>query len=97
MRSMNYETDYPNTDGSCTEFTKDSKHYVLITVGDTTEISDDVVMGILVHECVHAAQYLFENMGEKRPSPEFEAYTIQWLFAKTLDAYAKTRHNCSKS
>lgn len=35
------------------------------------------MLGLIVHECEHIKQYIFEDIGEKSPSVEFEAYTIQ--------------------
>lgn len=34
----------------------------------------------LLHECVHVAQNIFESMGEKEPSREFQAYLINQIF-----------------
>jgi len=37
------------------------------------------VVGLIVHECVHAWQYVQASMNESHPSSEFEAYTMQAL------------------
>ena len=37
------------------------------------------VVGLIVHECTHAWQYVQAAMNEQSPSSEFEAYTMQAL------------------
>ena len=37
------------------------------------------LMGIIVHECEHVKQELFDMMGEKHPGKETEAYAIQCI------------------
>ena len=37
------------------------------------------VVGLIVHECTHAWQYVQAAMNEQCPSSEFEAYTMQAL------------------
>jgi hypothetical protein len=48
------------------------------------------VMGLLTHECVHIWQAIKNNMGEKNPSNEFEAYSIHWLSQQVINAFLKT-------
>lgn len=38
------------------------------------------VQALLCHECVHVFQEVKRQMAEKKPSPEFEAYSIQQIF-----------------
>lgn len=82
---------YPNSDGRTTVFTNDKKEMcIVVTVSD--RVTDDaVVMGILVHEATHVKQFVFEDIGERSPSHEFEAYSMQAIFMSLFDAYAKTR------
>ena len=43
---------------------------------------------LLVHEAVHVWQYHCENIGEEKPSAEFEAYSIQTIAQRLMYAYA---------
>jgi hypothetical protein len=64
---------------------------------EVTDESKGQVYGLLVHEAVHIWQEYCDDIGEKNPSSEFEAYTIQAISqalmfsfdAKTLDRKAK--------
>lgn len=52
---------------------------VLVALGDTEGTTDREVESILMHEAVHAKQFIFEAIGEECPGAETEAYTIQYL------------------
>lgn len=41
--------------------------------------------GVVVHECVHAAEDFFRHIGEDMPSEEFRAYTINTLFNQVME------------
>lgn len=43
---------------------------------------------LLVHEAVHVWQTYRDHIGEDRPSHEFEAYSIQAISLRLMDAYA---------
>lgn len=46
------------------------------------------IAGLLVHEAVHVWQKFREDIGEKHPSSEFEAYSIQVISQQLMQAYA---------
>lgn len=52
-------------------------------------ISGIQVAGLLTHEAVHIFQGFCERIGEHQPSKEFEAYSIQSISQRLLDAYAE--------
>ena len=49
------------------------------------------VVGLLAHEATHVWQHVRDWMGEKSPSVEFEAYTVQAILQELLWAYNETR------
>ncbi|MPS60582.1 hypothetical protein [Acinetobacter sp.] len=51
--------------------------YAVVQLGDTSERNLIEVYGLLLHEAVHVWQKVKKLMGEKEPSSEFEAYSIQ--------------------
>lgn len=92
MKKMGCEGEpYPTGDGRTTTFERDSELCVIVTVNVREGVSEDAVLGMLVHETVHVKQYLMRHIGESKPSEEFEAYTMQAIFMCLMDAYAKTR------
>lgn len=50
------------------------------------------VAALLVHEAVHIWQEARDNIGEVRPSPEFEAYSIQSISQRLIGEYARQVH-----
>lgn len=42
------------------------------------------VVGLLVHEGVHIWQEVKDALGERSPSPEFEAYSVQWIVQQLI-------------
>jgi hypothetical protein len=55
-------------------------------------------VALLVHEAVHAWQYVREEIGQSgREGKEIEAYAIQHLTMSVLDAYRKTRLTSSSA
>lgn len=51
-------------------------------------VSDDAV-SVLVHESVHVWQNYVMAIGEKEPSREFEAYSIECIFSTLYAEYQK--------
>lgn len=63
----------------------------IITLGATKGKSVAQVHALLVHEAVHLWQEIRSNIGEKAPSSEFEAYAIQTLSQRLIEAYADAK------
>ncbi|HEE6574468.1 UNVERIFIED_CONTAM: hypothetical protein KWE62_17950 [Acinetobacter baumannii] len=51
--------------------------YAIVQIGDTEDKDQIQVYGLLLHEAVHIWQIVKRRMGERDPSVEFEAYSIQ--------------------
>lgn len=47
------------------------------------------IAGLLVHEAVHIFQHFCERIGERQPSSEFEAYSIQAMAQRLMYSYAE--------
>ena len=46
-------------------------------------------LGLLAHECVHLLRAFMEELGEDKPSSEFEAYSVQEFFTNMCVEYFK--------
>lgn len=65
---------------------KEDVHIVAVRVRDG--IAGVQVAAMLVHEAVHIWQWYKKRIGEKKPSKEFEAYSIQCISQRLMQAYA---------
>lgn len=84
---------YPDSDGRCTTFEHNRKTCILVTIRDGSEKERKSleVVGLLVHESMHVWREIRNNIGEREPSSEFEAYAMQAIFQGLYDGYLKTR------
>jgi hypothetical protein len=70
----------PGARATMHECTNPSGQLVCIVCMRDWEERDPIsVAGVLVHEAVHVFQTFCESIGEKTPSKEFEAYSIQHI------------------
>jgi hypothetical protein len=49
------------------------------------------IVGLIVHESIHVWQAIKELIGERYPSPEFEAYSIQSIAQRLILVYKKDK------
>lgn len=63
----------------------------IVTLGNADGRSLAEVHALLVHEAVHLWQAIRERIGEHHPSPEFEAYAVQLLSQRLMEAFAEQR------
>jgi len=49
------------------------------------------IVGLIIHEAVHVWRYIREEIGEKNPSAEFEAYAVQTISQRLITAYKQPR------
>lgn len=71
------------------DYYQDGK-YAVVQLGDTSEQSAIEIYGLLLHESVHIWQKVRERMGEKAPSSEFEAYSIQSIAQDLFYAFEES-------
>lgn len=64
--------------------------YAVVQLGDTSERNQIEVYGLLLHEAVHVWQKVRKLMGEKEPSSEFEAYSIQAIAQDLFKMYEES-------
>ncbi|CRX65494.1 hypothetical protein ABTF02_10115 [Acinetobacter baumannii] len=64
--------------------------YAVVQLGDTSERNHIEVYGLLLHEAVHVWQKIKKLMGEREPSSEFEAYSIQAIAQDLFKMYEES-------
>ncbi|GEA69115.1 hypothetical protein PA3_32730 [Acinetobacter pittii] len=64
--------------------------YAIVQLGDTSERNLIEVYGLLLHEAVHVWQKIKKLMGEREPSVEFEAYSIQAIAQDLFEMYEES-------
>ncbi|MFH3964700.1 hypothetical protein WAJ79_19475 [Acinetobacter baumannii] len=67
--------------------------YAVVQLGDTSERNQIEVYGLLLHEAVHVWQKIKKLMGEREPSSEFEAYSIQAIAQDLFKMYEESELN----
>lgn len=90
---------YPTANGWCSEFHgEDGKHLILIGASEIFDETYDPlgIIALLAHEITHVKQYIMDDIGEDKPSMEFEAYLTQSLLLSAVDAFEETRHKLVK-
>lgn len=66
---------------------KEWEHCAIVCVGSRKDRSMNQVYALLVHEAVHIWQAIKDVIGEKFPSSEFEAYSVQMISQALFQAY----------
>lgn len=64
---------------------------VCIDFTKTGERTLDSIVGILAHEATHVWQALMEEIGETRPSSEFQAYGIQAITQRLFKEFLRRK------
>ena len=68
--------------------TPDGGMAAIVCIQATDREAPIQVAALLVHEAVHVWQNWRESIGEHKPSSEFEAYGIQQIAQRLMQAYA---------
>lgn len=67
--------------------TSDRFNIAVVCMGDTEGKSMPQIHAMLVHEAVHIWQKICKTVGERRPSSEFEAYSVQMISQRLMELY----------
>lgn len=67
----------------------DGKLMTIVCLGETEKVHPIQVASMLVHEAVHVFQEYCNQIGEKEPSSEFEAYSIQSISQALMFEYER--------
>jgi len=68
-----------------------NKELNFIICMDPKGATQEQIAALLAHEAVHAAQVLWESIGETRPGEEAEAYLVQYIVQNCLLALKEER------
>lgn len=61
----------------------------VVCIRKKEDSSLEVIAGLLCHEAVHIWQEFSSKIGEKKPSEEFEAYSVQTIFQRLFQEYIR--------
>lgn len=79
-----------HADATTHSFTnQDGNQCCVVCIRAEAERSPLEICGLLVHEAVHVFQQHCDWIGERQPSVEFEAYAIQCIAQRLIEAYSE--------
>lgn len=92
--NVHYQLDYLSKGAAATThiIECDKGTICLVCLPKGSKYPRNSVSALLVHEAVHVWQSVRDEMGEKEPSSEFEAYAIQKISQRLMNAYWKCRN-----
>ncbi len=70
-------------------FERDNSICAIVCLGETKDRTPNEIVGLLIHEAVHIWQETKSVIGEHSPSREFEAYSIQCIAQRLIEAYSE--------
>lgn len=86
MKALDVDEPWPSTAGRCTFIgKKDKEARIYITIPKYKKHSKEQVAGLVAHEATHAADFIFQEIGETFPSAEFRAYLTQYITQGVLE------------
>lgn len=65
----------------------DGRRMAIVTIRKRKGLAAAQINALLVHEAVHIWQAIREDIGERNPSSEFEAYSVQTISQSLMQAY----------
>jgi hypothetical protein len=79
----------PSANATTWEFESPTGAACIVCVRGSETRTPTEVAGILVHEAVHVWQFHCENIGERHPGKEQEAYGIQFIAQTLFESFAE--------
>lgn len=76
-----------NADATVHLFTKDGMTASIVCLGNVRGKTIEQLHSLLLHEAVHIWQVIKEQLNEREPSIEFEAYSIQTIAQNLFCSY----------
>lgn len=85
------EEPYPTSHGRCTYLVNNisGDEVILLTINPKDTTSPLEIVGLIIHESVHAFDFICESIGEEKPSTELKAYSVQAIAQEMINAYNK--------
>ena len=81
----------PGADAATHEYSgPDGEQACIVTMREPKDKTPVQIACLLVHEAVHVWQNWSESVGERQPSVEFEAYAVQTISQRLMEAYVET-------
>jgi len=77
------------SDASCHFLEKDNKRMAIVTLTNHKNRTGIEIAALLVHESSHIFDSICESMGEKFPSSEFKAYSLQQISQELFESYVE--------
>jgi hypothetical protein len=73
------------------QFTRESGRGTccIVCLNPSEGASGTTIAALIVHEAVHVKQAFMQDIGEDKPSSEFEAYTVQAICQELFGEYAR--------
>lgn len=68
----------------------DGKQCAIVTIQPGRDKTGVQIAALLVHEAAHIWRAIREDMNEKEPSAEFEAYSLQAISQELMQAYSNS-------
>jgi hypothetical protein len=80
---------YPNANATVhyLEGTKNHDQCCIVCIDRSSGRAASEIVGLLIHEAVHIWQSTRDELREDHPSQEFEAYSIQTIAQRLIEAY----------
>jgi hypothetical protein len=94
MKRMGVDEPYPTSSGNCSTFkSSDGKDCIILSIHERLgpDSCRHGIAGLIVHESMHAWRGVVEIIGERSPSSEFEAYSMQAISQSVMTAFCDTR------
>lgn len=99
--SIPHNTPWCPKDGATDAFTNSDTGALVVIVSIRPVSKSTGLPGLAAHEASHALHFLLDHMGESKMGDETQAYTLQWMVDRIIEAHdvhtKKARRKVSKA